>query len=47
VKADQVLTVKTKCAGKQGPDGYSYTVTPSDLQREQQAFQAGEGVIDT
>ena len=28
----QVFMVKTKYAGKQGPDGYSYcTVTPSDL----------------
>lgn len=23
---------------------YTYTVTPADLQREQQAFEAGEGV---
>ena len=23
---------------------YSYTITPDDLQREQQAFEAGEGV---
>ena len=25
-------------------DSYSYVVTPADLQREQDAFEAGEGV---
>ena len=37
-------SIPASTTSTKGKDKYSYTITPADLQREQQAFQAGKGV---